>query len=151
MAVFNPDTQIYNPVFDSNTGMYIDESPFKIHSRNNIIYTCLCNHSHFNTMTSFNSHIKTKSHLKFLVNYKLHIKESQHAQESSNDYQAKYELIERKHKSTIQRVSELEKELSQHKLLNMILRYRLLKLDQFEDCSDTITESDDNSNDEESV
>jgi hypothetical protein len=145
MEVFNRDTTIYTPLFDSNTGLYVDESPFKAHSRNNIIYTCLCNHSHFNTMTSFNNHIKTKSHLKFLVNYKLHIKDKEDAQESSNDYQVKYELIERKHRMLLQRVSELEKELSQHKILNMILRYRLLNVDQFEDCSDTINESDDSS------
>ncbi len=152
MEVLNDKPTIYVPQFDADSGRYFDESPFKLHSRNNVMYTCLCNHSHFNTMTSFNTHIKTKSHLKFLVNYKLYIKDTEDAQSSSNDYQSKYELADRRCKHLTKNISDLEKEIAQHKLLNLILRYQLLKMDKFEDCSDTIDDSDvDSDQQEESV
>jgi hypothetical protein len=140
MEVVKVQKTIYKPVFDPETGLYTDESPFKLHSRNNMIYTCLCNHSQFHTLTTFKSHIKTKSHLKFLMHYELHVEDATDAQSTSNDYQSKYELTERKCKQMIQTISELEKEIAHHKFLNLILRYQCLKMDHFEDCSDTISE-----------
>jgi hypothetical protein len=142
MEVIKVQKTIYKPVFDPDTGRYTDESPFKLHSRNNMMYTCLCNHSQFNTLTSFKSHIKSKSHLKFIDNYELYVEDTNDAQTSSNDYQTKYELAERRCKHLNESISELERQLSHSKLLNIILKYKLLKMDHFEDCSDSITESD---------
>lgn len=150
---------IYKPVFDPDSGKYMDESPFKLHSRNNMIYTCLCNHSQFNTMTSFKSHIKTKSHCKYLLHYDLHVEDSLDAQSSSNDYQSKFELAQRKFKQLVERTSALEEQISHYKFLNLILKYKLvnmdklvkpdvLTVDQFEDCNDTFEEADVESNDD---
>ncbi len=150
---------IYKPVFNPDTGKYMDESPFKLHSRNNVIYTCLCNHSEFNTTTSFKSHIKSKSHSKYLLHYDLHVEDSQDAQSSSNDYQSKFELAQRKCKQLLERTNVLEAQISHHKFLNLILKYKLLNIDklvksdvlstdQFEDCNDTIEESEEESVDD---
>ncbi len=157
MELVKVQKTIYKPVFNPDTGKYMDESPFKLHSRNNVIYTCLCNHSEFNTTTSFKNHIKSKSHSKYLLHYELHVEETEDAHSSSSDYQSKYELSQRRCTESLQRISKLEDEISHHKFLNLILRYKLLHMDklvksgvfdQFEDCNDTLDESDDESDDE---
>lgn len=139
MAIVSVNKTVYQPVFDPTTSKYVDSSPFECHSRNNVVYTCLCNHKTFNTLTTFKSHIKLKSHIRFLENYVLHIEESVDAKLNCNDYQTKYELLERKYKILEQQHQDIISELLHHKFMNMILKYKALNLsktDSFEDCLD---------------
>lgn len=147
METVKIEKTIYHPVYDITTGKYIDQSPFECHSRNNISYTCLCNHKEFNTLTSYKSHIKNKCHLRFIENYYLHIEETNDAKSNSNNYQAKYELSCRKNEQLLKENNEIKKELFQYKLLNLILKYKYLKLNKNieEDTVTELSESFDNS------
>lgn len=137
MEVINTTKTVYQPVYDPLTDKYTDLSPFECHSRNNIVYTCLCNHKDFNTLTTFKTHIKTKSHLRYIENYKLHIEESADAKANSNDYQCKFELSERKLNILSKQYKEIQSELLHYKFLMMVFKYKMLKTDRFEDCVDT--------------
>ena len=134
MDVLNPNKNVYKPTFDPTSGSYVDCSPFEYHSKNNQTYVCLCNHKGFNTLTTFKSHIKTKSHTLFLENYKLHVEEINDAKSSSNDYQTKYELTQRVNDNLQKQVNELHNEMLHYKFLSFILKYKMKKIDQFEDC-----------------
>lgn len=126
--------EVYKPTFNPSTGEYEDVSPFACHSRNNMNYICLCNHKEFNTLTKFKQHIQLKSHVKFLDNYELHNEETIEANANSNDYQVKYELSQRKLSLLENNYYQLENNYYHYKLLTFILKYKMLKMDQFEDC-----------------
>lgn len=134
MEVVKVFKEIYKPTFNPSTGEYEDVSPFACHSRNNMNYVCLCNHKEFNTLTKFKQHIQTKSHIRFIENYKLHNEESSDAKAVSLDYQTRYELSQRKNDQLQKQYNQLQNELYQYKLVLLVLKYKMLKMDQFEDC-----------------
>lgn len=134
MEIIKVFKEVYKPTFDPSTGKYEDISPFACHSRNNMNYVCLCNHKEFNTLTKFKQHIQLKSHIRFLDNYALHNEESFDAKSTSNDYQIKYELSQRKFDQLQKQYNQLENDVYHYRFLTLILKYKLLKMDQFEDC-----------------
>jgi hypothetical protein len=132
MEIVKTNKTVYEPVFDPSTGKYKDVSPFEYHSRNNTVYTCLCNHKDFNTVTTFKIHINTKAHIRFIENYDLHIKETSDAKSSSIDYQMKSELLDRKCKLLEQSKKELECENEKLKSENLKLMASSIKYELFE-------------------
>lgn len=95
---------VYKPVFDLETGKYIDECP--ILPRQNIEFKCLCNNKTFNTVTKFKTHISLKGHQRYVAFYLDYLQDSNELKEEMNKLRAKYELNERKIRSTLKTTEE---------------------------------------------
>ncbi len=99
---------IYKPVFDLETGKYIDESP--ILPRQNLEFKCLCNQKTFNTVTKYKTHISLKTHQRYVTCYLEHLQDVDEVKEEMTRLRTKYELNERKLKSVLKATEDKLKE-----------------------------------------
>ncbi len=104
----NNKINIYKPVFDLETGKYIDESP--ILPRQNLEFKCLCNQKTFNTVTKYKSHISLKTHQRYVACYLEHLQDVDEVKEEMTRLRTKYELNERKLKSLLKTTEDKLKE-----------------------------------------
>jgi hypothetical protein len=100
---------IYKPIFDLDTGKYIDESPI-IPRQTTIEFKCLCNQKTFNTITKFKSHISLKGHQRYVACYLEHLQDIDEVKEELTRLRTKYELNERKLKTLLKTSEEKLKE-----------------------------------------
>lgn len=111
LELYTSKIPVYKPVFDLETGKYIDEIP--ILPRQNMEFKCLCNNKSFNTVTKFKTHISLKCHQRYVACYLDHLQDSNELKEEMNKLRAKYELNERKIKAYLKVTEEQLKETEQ--------------------------------------
>jgi hypothetical protein len=109
----NNKINIYKPVFDLETGKYMDESP--ILPRQTLEFKCLCNQKTFNTVTKYKSHISLKGHQRYVACYLEHLQDIDEVKDEMTRLRTKYELNERKMKSLLKSTEDKLYE-TQHKL-----------------------------------
>lgn len=95
---------IYKPVFDLETGKYVDESP--ILPRQTLEFKCLCNQKTFNTVTKYKQHISLKGHQRYVICYLDHLQDVNEVKEEMMRLRTMYELNERKLKNTLKCTEE---------------------------------------------
>ncbi len=104
---------IYKPVFDLDTGKYIDEQPML--PRQTLEFKCLCNQKTFNTVTKYKSHISLKGHQRYIACYLDHLQDVNEVKDEILRLRTKYELNERKLKLNLKQTEDKLLE-SQNKL-----------------------------------
>mgnify|MGYP006076025799 CR=1 FL=1 len=124
------DYDIYIPVFDENTGEYIDKSPYKPYERNRVRFECrCCAGKSFATNAQFKSHIKSQTHQEFIKNYSKYYKEVDNASETIKNQLIENELLKRKNrKITKQYIILKSKDIDNNELLE--LNNKLLEKDK---------------------
>jgi len=124
------DYDIYIPVFDENTGEYIDKSPYKPYERNRVRFECrCCAGKSFVTNAQFKSHIKSHTHQEFIKNYPKYYKEVDNASETIKNQLIEIELLKRKNrKITKQYIILKSKDIDNNELLE--LNNKLLEKDK---------------------
>ena len=124
------DYDIYIPVFDENTGEYIDKSPYKPYERNRVRFECrCCAGKSFATNAQFKSHIKSHTHQEFIKNYSKYYKEVDNASETIKNQLVEIELLKRKNrKINKQYISLKSKNIDNNELLE--LNNKLLEKDK---------------------
>ena len=87
MSLVVTDINVYEPTYDSETGTYIDKSPFKHRSRNNPPFECRCklDGKSFTTNSQFQIHCHSKSHQHFIRHYERYFKDSDKAKREIRD------------------------------------------------------------------
>ena len=70
LEIVSTDIQIYKPIYDTDTGLYIDECPYKKYSRGQYItYTCPCISGRtLNNRQQFLQHFNSKTHTSWREN-----------------------------------------------------------------------------------
>ena len=97
LELANIDKEIYVPVFDENSDIYIDKSPYMPYQRKCIEYSCKCRSgSTFYNNASFKQHTKTKTHQNFIKNYKKYNKQIYERDETIKKQRIEIELLSRK-------------------------------------------------------
>lgn len=62
------ESNIYTPVYDTDTDTYKDRCPYLPYQRNRISYDCPCaSNASFETTAKFKSHIQSKTHKRWLL------------------------------------------------------------------------------------
>jgi len=76
----------YTPEFDPDTNEYYDKCPYKKHERNRPKFSCGCKSGDiiFDSITSFNQHIKSRCHKAWLHDYKLKRNKSENVERQLN-------------------------------------------------------------------
>ena len=87
---------IYKPVFNPDTGKYIDICPYDSGQRNRHPHKCQCNGLIFMKRAQFFSHILSKTHVKYTEEYDLNTKEVEDLKTENNILLAEKLLAERK-------------------------------------------------------
>ena len=86
--------KLYEPKFDVNTGLYVDDCPFIEYQRNCPTFKCRCTStSSFDTRQSFKSHIRSKGHKQWLEDYPKYFKERDEALDRVKQLTKDYELL----------------------------------------------------------
>ena len=86
--------KLYEPKFDVNTGLYVDDCPFIEYQRNCPTFKCRCTStSSFDTRQSFKSHIRSKGHKQWLEDYPKYFKERDEALDRVKQLTKEYELL----------------------------------------------------------
>ena len=86
--------KLYEPKFDVNTGLYVDDCPFIEYQRNCPTFKCRCTStSSFDTRQSFKSHIRSKGHKQWLEDYPKYFKERDEALDRVMQITKDYELL----------------------------------------------------------
>jgi hypothetical protein len=101
----NNKINIYKPIFDLETGKYIDESPI-LPRQTTIEFKCLCNQKTFNTVTKYKSHIALKGHQRYVACYLDHLQDIDEVKEEMTRLRTKYELNERKLKTQLKAMED---------------------------------------------
>jgi len=103
---YNP-SKLYEPIFDIETGSYIDSCPYVKYKRTpKQIYMCKCNStSLFTNLTEYTNHIKTANHKKYLENYLFFNHELFELNNTLKEYRIDYELTHRKYMSVLEQLS----------------------------------------------
>ena len=92
------EKEIYIPTFCTETGQYLDKSPYKPYQRNRIPFECRCKAGAiFTDNNQFKKHIATKVHVDFINNYSKYYKEVDEAKVEIVELKIDNELIKRKH------------------------------------------------------
>jgi hypothetical protein len=87
MSLVVTELNVYEPTYDSNTGTYVDKSPFKHRSRNNQPFECRCklDGKSFTTNSQFQNHCNLKSHQHFITHYDRYFRDSDKAKREIRD------------------------------------------------------------------
>ena len=97
MSLLRVETEIYKPVFNEESGGFMDVCPYKPHERNRIHYQCRCKAgTNITSRGEFNQHIKSQTHRTFIDNYAEYYKEVDESEEKNRKLLAENELLKRK-------------------------------------------------------
>ena len=89
--------QIYKPIFDERTGIFVDSCPYKLYERDRITYECRCKAgSSFTSRGEFNQHIRSMVHKDFIKYYDKYYKEVDEAAKTINELKIDNELLKRR-------------------------------------------------------